>query len=88
MIKGFNPELFIDAQPPTKYKCPPLALGDLVSVARWDATEPPYKRIGDPCVVVGVSGGACESQRVIIKTPKGDNRILDRNWLAPYIDFA
>lgn len=62
---------------------PPLRVGDRVSLERWDAYDPPDKKLGSPGIVVLVEDGQwCESGTMItVAGSTGKSRRLDRNWL-------
>ena len=64
-----------------------FAAGDLVSLERWDATEPPWGKLG-VCRVVSVENPArqhCESGvMVTVESKDGKQRKLDSHWLKPY----
>jgi hypothetical protein len=60
--------------------------GDKVSVERWDADEPPYKRLGSPAEVVMTENVRnCESGVMVTVrgANKGEEKRLDSNWLLP-----
>ena len=58
-------------------------VGDTVSLEKWDATEPPYKRMG-VCTVTGTWPGLCESGIVVeVTDPHGRTKELDSHWLRP-----
>jgi hypothetical protein len=65
-----------------------FAAGDLVSVARYDQYDPPWKRLGDPCRVVCVHDAGkwhCESGVMVdIESQDGRQMRLDSHWLKPY----
>lgn len=62
---------------------PKYKAGDRVSLARWDESEPPYKRMG-VCEVAGVESRQCESGwMVTVKAKDGRTKTLDQNWLWP-----
>ena len=59
------------------------AVGDTVSLEKWDATEPPYKRMGI-CKVTGTWSGCCESGIVVeVTDSSGRTKELDSHWLRP-----
>lgn len=61
-----------------KYKA-----GDRVSLAQWDLSEPPYKRLGI-CQVIQAEARQCESGWMItVKAVDGRTKTLDQNWLVP-----
>ena len=60
-------------------------IGDIVSAAFWDATEPPLKRMGE-CVVTKVTTGARSQSGVIIDVRNSTGKTLhgmDVSWFLP-----
>ena len=76
---GFSEDLVGCELPPSTGYAP----GDKVSLARWDKTEPPRKRLG-VCTVVDVETGCvCESgEMVTVQSEDGRQVTLDAHWLA------
>ena len=64
------------------------AVGDIVSMEKWDKTEPPHKRMGR-CEVTAVAyGQKCESGVMVqVVSPRGEHRTLDSHWLVPVRDI-
>ena len=63
-----------------------LTVGQQVSVAQWDKTEPRRKWLGDPAEVVEITParGQCQSGfMVTVRGSYGGKRTLDRDWLLP-----
>ena len=62
---------------------PAYDIGDVVSLEKWDKTEPPHKRLGT-CTVTGAWRGVCESGVVIeVTAADGRTKALDSRWLVP-----
>lgn len=61
---------------------PEFRVNDIVSMERWDATEPPGKRMG-PSRVSGLREDRCESGwMVAVESLKDGRRMwLDSNWI-------
>lgn len=61
--------------------------GDLLSVAKWDRSERPQNKLGDPVEVIGVHQVAnCESGWMVsFRTKGGAVRCFDQNWFTPYM---
>lgn len=58
-------------------------VGDTVSLEKWDATEPPHKRMGI-CKVTGTWSGCSESGVIVeVTAPCGRTKELDSHWLTP-----
>ena len=60
-------------------------IGDIVSAAFWDATEPPLKRMGE-CVVTKVTTEARSQSGVIIDVRNSTGKTLrgmDVAWFSP-----
>lgn len=62
----------------------PYKVGETVSLARWDRTEPKKKRLGDSEVISVKSAFGCESGWLIEVKSKstGSTCTLDANWLS------
>ena len=60
--------------------------GDLLSVARWDQSERPPNKLGDPVEVLDVqTGQRCESGvMVTFRAKNGAVRCFDQNWFTSY----
>lgn len=60
--------------------------GDLLSVAKWDRTERPANKLGDPVEVLKVEAVRnCESGwMVTFRAAGGQVRCFDQNWFTPY----
>lgn len=67
-------------------KTKPFVEGQRVSLARWDATVPPYHRFG-VCEVVGIRKSRSESGWMVTVQSNAENHNytfeLDSNWLQP-----
>lgn len=61
---------------------PECRVNDIVSMERWDATEPPGKRMG-PSRVSGIKEARCESGwMVAVESLRDGGRMwLDSNWI-------
>lgn len=61
---------------------PECRVNDIVSMERWDATEPPEKRMG-PSRVSGLREARCESGwMVAVESLKdGSQMLVDANWI-------
>jgi hypothetical protein len=59
--------------------------GSQVSCAKYDATNPPWNQIGDPCTVLKVEFGQNSQSRVMIMVKGSSGKVvsLDSNWLDP-----
>lgn len=61
------------------------AVGDLVSIERWDRTERHANRIGSPATVTDVSPAVCQSGfMVTVKGTSGRMLQADIGWLKPW----
>jgi len=64
---------------------PRYKVGDLVSVAKWDATEHPRNRLGSPARVVRISKEHCGTGFMLtIKGTTGLDGYLDQDWVTPW----
>jgi hypothetical protein len=59
---------------------------DYVSLARWDRSERPANKMGDPGFVLEViTGCRCESGVMVrVRGNSGTVKLLDQNWLEPF----
>lgn len=66
---------------------PRYKVGDLVSVAKWDATERPEVRIGSPAKVIGIDQCQCESGFLLALQGSnyGAKIQLDQGWVTPWV---
>lgn len=64
---------------------PRYKVGDLVSVAKWDATERPENHIGSPATVTGVSREYCQTGFMLaLKGLTGREALLDQDWVTKW----
>jgi len=61
-------------------------VGDLVSIDLWDATNPPWSRLGTPCLVLSVElcPNSESGSMVTVESKNGTQIRVDSNWLRPY----
>ena len=61
-------------------------VGDLVSVAKWDATEAPNNRIHSPAKVLTVTRSHCQTGFMLyVAGPTGKTVDLDQDWVSPWV---
>jgi hypothetical protein len=64
---------------------PPFAKGDQVSCMLWNNTLPPKsrERVNDPCTVIDVREGRCQSGFFVeVEGKCGRRQTLDSDWLV------
>ncbi len=65
---------------------PRYKVGDLVSVAKWDATQRPENRIRSPARVVSVTKENCQTGWMLyVEGPTHKAEYLDQDWVTPWV---
>ena len=65
---------------------PRYKVGDLVSVAKWDATQRPENRIRSPARVVQVNREVCQTGFMLyVEGPTHKAGYLDQDWVTPWV---
>ncbi len=65
---------------------PRYKVGDLVSVAKWDATERPEVQIGSPAKVIRIFREHCQTGFMLgVQGPTGETGYLDQDWVSPWV---
>lgn len=60
-----------------------MKVGDIVSLDRWDATEPAYRRLGDCRIIAINEEDNCGSGVMVTLQPKDGFKVeLDSEWLC------
>lgn len=60
--------------------------GDLLSVSKWDRSERPANKLGDPVEVLSIETGVNSETGVMVtfRAAGGQVRCFDQNWFTPY----
>ena len=65
---------------------PRYKVGDLVSVAKWDATQRPENRIRSPARVVQVNRAICQTGFMLyVEGPTCVAGYMDQDWVTPWV---
>lgn len=65
---------------------PRYKVGDLVSMAKWDATEAPHNRINSPAKVLSINREYCQTGFMLhVEGPTRETAYVDQDWVTPWV---